>query len=66
MNSRILLDKLIEIERSIGVESNAALLIKVFEAENCVLELQKALVEMLGKERTHLVLQGSAERSIAA
>jgi hypothetical protein len=41
MNSTVLLQKLIAIERSIGTADNATLRQLVFEAEDCLLQIQK-------------------------
>lgn len=50
MNANMLLDQLLEIERSIGVETNAALRQKVQEAEDSLLRMQKEMAENLLKE----------------
>lgn len=47
MNSTILLQKLVEIERSIGVESDSDLRRKVLDAEECLLQMHSELVERL-------------------
>jgi hypothetical protein len=41
----MLLHKLIDIEKSIGIESDKTLLHKIRDAENCLLELQKETLE---------------------
>ena len=41
MNNTVLLQKLIEIERSIGATDNVTLRQLVYEAEDCLLEIQK-------------------------
>ena len=41
MNNTVLLQKLIVIERSIGVTDNSTLRGLVYEAEDCLLEIQK-------------------------
>jgi hypothetical protein len=47
MGSNLLLDQLLEIERSIGVASNAALRKKVQDAEDSVLQMRKQNAEDL-------------------
>lgn len=49
MNSSILLQKLIDIERSIGVETDSTVRHKVLDAEDCLLRMQG---ELLGQLRT--------------
>jgi hypothetical protein len=49
VNITILLQKLIDIERSIGVEPDKIILGKVFDAESCVLSMQK---EMMNRPRS--------------
>jgi hypothetical protein len=46
----MLLDKLTKIEKSIGVQTNTALRTMVLEAQDCVLEMQKTLVEDLRRQ----------------
>ncbi len=41
MNNTVLLQKLIAIERSIGMSDNATIRQLVFEAEDCLLEIQR-------------------------
>jgi hypothetical protein len=41
----MLLHKLIDIEKSIGIETDRAILDKIRDAENCLLELQKETLE---------------------
>ena len=41
----MLLHKLIDIEKSIGIETDTAILHKIRDAENCLLELQKETLE---------------------
>jgi hypothetical protein len=43
----ILLQKLIEIEQSIGVETNMTLRKQVLDAQDCLLQMQKEIVENL-------------------
>jgi hypothetical protein len=50
MNPTVLLEKLIEIERSIGSETNTTLRNKVLEAQEYVLEMQKETVERLRRQ----------------
>lgn len=45
MNTRVLLEKLIDIERSIGVDSTVSLHMKVIDAQEYVLEMQKEMAE---------------------
>jgi hypothetical protein len=46
VNVTILLRKLIDIEKSIGKETRATILERVFDAENCLLEMQREMIEM--------------------
>ncbi len=41
----MLLHKLIDIEKSIGIESDKTILHKIRDAENCLLELQRETLE---------------------
>lgn len=50
MNFNVLLQKLVDVERSIGVESEIAVRQKVQDAEECLLRLQGEYVSHL---RTH-------------
>jgi len=50
MNSHVLLAKLIDIERSIGVETETVLRMKVIDAQVCLLSLHKELAEVLSKK----------------
>ena len=50
MNSTVLLRKLIEIERSIGTASNAAMRGMVQDAEDCLLQMQKETAERFFSE----------------
>jgi hypothetical protein len=45
MTVTTLLHKLIDIEKSIGVEADRIILHKIRDAENCLLELQKETLE---------------------
>jgi hypothetical protein len=47
MNSRILLQKLIEIERSIGVETESIIRHKILDAQDFLLRMQGELAESL-------------------
>jgi hypothetical protein len=47
MNHRDLLEKLLQIERAIGVETNFTLQKMLLEAQDCLLELEKERVERL-------------------
>jgi hypothetical protein len=47
MNHRLLLEKLIQIEQAIGVETNVAIHKMLLEAEDCLLQLEKEMVEHL-------------------
>jgi hypothetical protein len=55
MNHRDLLDKLIRIERAIGVESNLTVHKMLIEAEDCLLELAKERAESLRREEVQSV-----------
>jgi hypothetical protein len=50
LNISALLDKLTDIELSIGRETNATIRNKVLAAQDCALELQKELADNLRKE----------------
>jgi hypothetical protein len=50
VNINILLGKLIEIERSIGVETNTTLRQQVLDAQDYLLGIQKEIVDKLRKE----------------
>ncbi len=50
MNINILLGKLIDIERSIGVETDTTLRNQVLDAQDYLLGIQKEIVEKLRKE----------------
>jgi hypothetical protein len=47
MNTAVLLEKLTDLELSIGVETNATLRIKVLDTQDCILAMQKSKVEEL-------------------
>jgi hypothetical protein len=68
MSITVLLAKLIEVERSIGVDSETILRKKLYEVEDYALQIQKELVELLCKRSTHpvpnlLVLGGTLRGS---
>lgn len=50
MSISLLLEKLIEIERSIGVETDMTLRKQVIDAQDCLLSIQKEVVEKLCKD----------------
>jgi len=52
MNMRILMEKLIRITRSIGVESDTTLLSYLVDTENYVLQMQKEMAEFSRREST--------------
>lgn len=45
MNTLLVLQKLIEIERAIGFESPQTLRLRVFDVEDCVLGIQKKAID---------------------
>jgi hypothetical protein len=45
MNTCVLLEKLIDIERSLGVETTISVHKKVIEAQECLLAIQKEMAE---------------------
>ena len=57
MNTTILLLKVIDIERSIRTETDRTILDKVFDAENCLLEMQREMIESLYDEPRHDVIR---------
>jgi hypothetical protein len=57
MSVNILLEKLIEIERSIGVETDTTLRKQVLEAQDYVLEIQKEIVDKLRKEPRRIQME---------
>jgi hypothetical protein len=59
MNANSLLDQLLDIERSIGVDTNVVLRKKVQDAEDCLLRMQKETAEKLRKETGNGDLQRS-------
>jgi hypothetical protein len=50
MNTLRLLEQLFDIERSIGIATNDALRLKVQEAEDSLIHMQKEIAENLHKE----------------
>jgi hypothetical protein len=66
LNTTILLQKLIDIEKSIGKETDRAILEKIFDAENCVLEMQREMIESLRKEPRNDVMRRLAVAILAA
>jgi hypothetical protein len=46
----LLIDKLTEIQRSIGVEGNPTILKQAIEAQDCALQIQAEIAEMLRLE----------------
>lgn len=53
LNSDMLLQKLIDLERSIGVETNGALRGKVLDAQECLLRMQGERVQHLRTQVAH-------------
>ncbi len=49
MNQETLLDKLVRIEHAIGVESNHTVHKMLMEAEDCLLQMEKEMVDKLVK-----------------
>jgi hypothetical protein len=47
----------IDIERSIRTETDRTILDKVFDAENCLLEMQREMIESLYDEPRHDVIR---------
>jgi hypothetical protein len=47
MDTGVLIGKLLDIERAIGMEDSAALRARVVDAQECTLRLQKQLIEDL-------------------
>ena len=66
MNINGLLQKLFEIERSIGSETNTAILNQVLDAENCLLEMQREMIESLRNQPRDLVIRRIADAPAAA
>ncbi|MGA3045715.1 MAG: hypothetical protein ABSD67_03790 [Terracidiphilus sp.] len=61
-NLSTLIEKLTDIERSIGVESNYVLLSKVIDAHDCALQMQKDALGATRREPTQEVAQGFLEK----
>lgn len=57
-NLSTLIEKLTDIERSIGVESNYVLLSKVIDAHDCALRMQKDALGATRREPTQEVTKG--------
>jgi hypothetical protein len=55
MSVTALIDKLTNIERSIGVESNSTIRNQVIEAQDCALLIQREIVEILRGERVTII-----------
>jgi hypothetical protein len=55
MNITVLLAKLIEVERSIGVESEIMLRNRLYEVEDYALQMQKEMVERLPQQSRRFV-----------
>jgi hypothetical protein len=66
VNVTILLQKLIDIERSIGTDSDSVILDKVFDAENCLLQMQSEMIESFRHQPNHKVIQRIADSPMAA
>ena len=58
MNHRDLLNKLLQIEQAIGVESNFTIHEMLMDAENCLLRLEKERIEELSRNAGVSVLSG--------
>jgi hypothetical protein len=56
MNHRDLLDRLIRIERAIGVETNFTVQMMIIDVESCLLNLEKERVEKLRHSANHIPL----------
>jgi hypothetical protein len=66
VNVTILLQKLIDIEIAIGTDSDSVILSKVFDAENCLLQMQSEMIESLRHQPRHQVIQSIAGSSLTA
>lgn len=66
MNINILLEKLIEIEQSIGVETNSTLRKQVLDMQDTLLAMQKEMVEQLRKEPRRFVFEAFPSSTYAA
>jgi hypothetical protein len=66
VNTTILLQKLIDIEKSIGKETDRTILDKILDAENCVLDMQRELIESLRREPMQAAIQKLALAILAA
>jgi hypothetical protein len=47
MDTGVLIGKLLDIERALGIEDTASLRTRVVDAQDCVLRMQKQLIEDL-------------------
>ena len=47
MDTGVLIGKLLDIERAIGIEDTKTLRIKVIDAQDCALQIQKQMIEDL-------------------
>jgi hypothetical protein len=56
MNYRVLLDKLLRIQRAVGVESNLTVQKMLMDAEECLLELEKERVQTLLRDAHRSVI----------
>jgi hypothetical protein len=66
VNITFLLEKLADIERSIGVESENEVRSRVLEAQDCILQMQKEMLESLRKEPRRQILERLASSEFAA
>jgi hypothetical protein len=55
-----------DIEKSIGTETDRTILDKVLDAENCLLEMQREMMESLRHEPRHDVIRRLAPAILAA
>ena len=66
LNVTILLQKLIEIEQSIGTHSDSEILDKIFDREDCLLRMQSEMIESLRHHPRRQVIQKIGGSSLAA
>jgi hypothetical protein len=66
VNTPILLQKLIDNECSLGVEPDKIILEKIFQAESCLLEMQREMIEGLRDEPRCAAIQGLAGLTLKA
>jgi hypothetical protein len=64
--TNLLLEKLIQLERSIGVETETTLRRQVIDAQDCVLAMQKEIAENFRKESRRVVFEPYSSSSFAA